>query len=130
MKRSVIPDPPSADHPMHERILRAAFQAFTQDGYADTSTLEIARRAKISKRDLYANFGSKHAVLIACINSRADRMRLPPDLLSGAALGGTDGGPATGGCRDAQPRRGRAARKQSDGGVFTAASRSYAGRVA
>src|SRR6516225_5239397 len=80
MKRSVIPDPPSADHLTQERILRAAFQAFTEDGYADTSTLEIARRAKISKRDLYANFGSKHEVLVACIRSRADRMRLPPDL--------------------------------------------------
>ena len=65
---------------MPERILRAAFQAFTKDGYAETSTLEIARRAKISKRDLYANFSSKHAVLLACIKSRADRMRLPPDL--------------------------------------------------
>ena len=65
---------------MQERILGAAFRAFTEDGYAETSTLEIARRAKISKRDLYANFGSKHAVLVACIKSRADRMRLPPDL--------------------------------------------------
>ena len=65
---------------MQERILRAAFQAFTEDGYADTSTLEIARRAKISKRDLYANFGNKHEVLVACIRSRAERMRLPPDL--------------------------------------------------
>jgi AcrR family transcriptional regulator len=65
---------------MQERILGAAFKAFTEDGYAETSTLDIARRAKISKRDLYANFGSKHAVLVACIKSRADRMRLPPDL--------------------------------------------------
>ena len=80
MKRSVIPEPPSAEHPVHERILRAAFQAFTEDGYANTSTLEIARRAKISKRDLYANFGNKHEVLVACIKSRAERMRLPPDL--------------------------------------------------
>ena len=80
MKRSAIPESSSAQDPMHERILRAAFQAFTKDGYADTSTLEIAKRAKISKRDLYANFGSKHAVLVACIKSRADRMRLPPDL--------------------------------------------------
>ena len=80
MKRSVIPDRPSADHLTQERILRAAFEAFTEDGYADTSTLEIARRAKISKRDLYANFSSKQGVLVACIRSRADRMRLPPDL--------------------------------------------------
>jgi AcrR family transcriptional regulator len=80
MRKSVIPDRPSGNSPMQERILGAAFRAFTEDGYAETSTLEIARRAKISKRDLYANFGSKHAVLVACIKRRADRMRLPPDL--------------------------------------------------
>src|SRR6516162_8584584 len=80
MKQAIIPDPSTAGNRMQERILRAAFQAFTEDGYADTSTLEIARRAKISKRDLYANFGNKHEVLVACIKSRAERMRLPPDL--------------------------------------------------
>jgi AcrR family transcriptional regulator len=80
MNKSVIPDQSSAEHRMQDRILGAAFKAFTEDGYAETSTLEIARRAKISKRDLYANFSSKHAVLIACIKSRAERMRLPPDL--------------------------------------------------
>ena len=80
MNKSVIPDQSSAEHPMQDRILGAAFKAFTEDGYAETSTLEIARRAKISKRDLYANFSSKHGVLVACIKSRAERMRLPPDL--------------------------------------------------
>ena len=80
MSKSVIPDQSSAEHPMQDRILGAAFKAFTEDGYAETSTLEIARRAKISKRDLYANFSSKHGVLVACIKSRAERMRLPPDL--------------------------------------------------
>jgi AcrR family transcriptional regulator len=65
---------------MHDRILGAAFEAFTGEGYAATSTLDIARRAKVSKRDLYANFGSKHAVLVACIKSRAERMQLLPDL--------------------------------------------------
>jgi AcrR family transcriptional regulator len=63
-----------------DRILGAAFEAFTGEGYAATSTLDIARRAKVSKRDLYANFGSKQAVLVACIKSRAERMRLLPDL--------------------------------------------------
>ena len=80
MNKSVIPDQSAAEHPRQDRILGAAFKAFIEDGYAETSTLEIARRAKVSKRDLYANFGSKHAVLVACIMSRADRMRLPPDL--------------------------------------------------
>jgi len=80
MKKSVTPDRSSAENPVQERILGAAFKAFTEDGYAGTSTLDIATRAKVSKRDLYANFSSKHAVLVACIMSRADRMRLPPDL--------------------------------------------------
>src|SRR5262252_4508061 len=80
MRKRVIPEPSLTEPPMRDRILGAAFQAFTEDGYAETSTLEIARRAKISKRDLYANFGSKHAVLVACIKSRAERMQLPPDL--------------------------------------------------
>lgn len=65
---------------LHERILGAAFAAFTEEGYAGTSTLAIARRAKVSKRDLYANFGSKQAILAACIERRAQRMRLLPDL--------------------------------------------------
>jgi len=62
------------------RILGAAFEAFAEEGYAGASTLDIATRAKVSKRDLYANFASKHQVLVACIKSRADRMRLSPDL--------------------------------------------------
>src|ERR1700751_3357814 len=80
MKRSISPVPAAPDNRMHERILGAAFKAFTEDGYDGTSTLDIATRAKVSKRDLYANFGSKHAVLVACIERRADRMRLPPDV--------------------------------------------------
>jgi AcrR family transcriptional regulator len=80
MKKSIDPVPAASENRMRERILGAAFKAFTENGYAGTSTLDIATRARISKRDLYANFGSKHAVLVACIKSRADRMRLPPDL--------------------------------------------------
>ena len=75
------PEPVSTadSNPVRERILSAAFEAFTEDGYAATSTLEIAKRAKISKRDLYANFRSKQEMLGACIRSRAARMRLAPD---------------------------------------------------
>jgi AcrR family transcriptional regulator len=80
MKNSVDPAPAASGNQMRERILGAAFEAFMENGYAGTSTLDIAARARISKRDLYANFGSKHAVLVACIASRADRMRLPADL--------------------------------------------------
>lgn len=62
-----------------ERILAAAFAAFTARGYAAASTLDIATRARVSKRELYAFFGSKQQMLTACIAERAQRMRLPPD---------------------------------------------------
>ena len=68
------------DDPLCDRIIGAAFGTFMANGYVGTSMLEIATRAKISKRDLYAAFPSKQAVLLACITSRAARMRLPPDL--------------------------------------------------
>jgi AcrR family transcriptional regulator len=68
---------PQAAEPMAERILSAAFQAFMTDGYAGASTLKIATRAKVSKRDVYALFGSKQEVLRACIARRAQRMRPP-----------------------------------------------------
>jgi len=66
--------------PMRKRILAAAFKSFTEKGYAGTSTLEIATRAKVSKRDLYATVGDKRAVLVACITSRTARMQLRPEL--------------------------------------------------
>lgn len=65
---------------LRERILSAAFTEFMQRGYAGTSTLDIASRAKVSKRDLYAQFGSKPAMLAACIAARAERMRMPLQL--------------------------------------------------
>ena len=62
------------------RILEAAFRAFTEDGYAATSTLEIATRARVSKRELYALVGTKHEMLIACIRERSRRFQVPADL--------------------------------------------------
>lgn len=62
------------------RILEAAFAAFTERGFAETSTLEIATRARVSKRELYALFGSKQEMLIACIGERAKRLKMPADL--------------------------------------------------
>ena len=62
------------------RILEAAFAAFTESGYAASSTLEIATRARVSKRELYALVGNKQAMLIACITERAKRFKVPADL--------------------------------------------------
>jgi AcrR family transcriptional regulator len=62
------------------RILEAAFAAFTRNGYAATSTLEIATRARVSKRELYATVGNKQEMLIACISERARRLQMPAEL--------------------------------------------------
>jgi AcrR family transcriptional regulator len=63
-----------------ERALTAAFDVFRKRGFSGASTIEIATRAQLSKRDLYALFGSKHAMLTACIKERASRMRQPLEL--------------------------------------------------
>jgi AcrR family transcriptional regulator len=65
---------------VRERILEAAFAAFMKSGYATTSTLEIATRARVSKRELYALVGNKQKMLIACISERAKRLDVPADL--------------------------------------------------
>ena len=70
----------AGETPVRQRILSAAFSAFTEAGYAETSTLEIARRARVSKRELYAVVGNKQEMLIACIRERARRLQAPADL--------------------------------------------------
>jgi AcrR family transcriptional regulator len=65
---------------VRKRILEAAFAAFMKSGYATTSTLEIATRARVSKRELYALVGNKQEMLIACISERARRLDVPADL--------------------------------------------------
>ncbi len=66
--------------PARQRILEAAFAAFMERGFAATSTLEIATRAKVSKRALYEEVGNKDEMLLACIAERARRMQIPADL--------------------------------------------------
>ncbi len=75
-KACIVTEPSST----RERILNAAFATFVERGYAGASTLEIATRAKVSKRELYANFKNKQALLAAGISQRTERMRLPLDL--------------------------------------------------
>src|SRR5437660_9450079 len=65
---------------VRERILEAAFAAFRKSGYATTSMLEIATRARVSKRELYGLVGNKQEMLIACISERAKRLEVPADL--------------------------------------------------
>jgi AcrR family transcriptional regulator len=65
--------PPSA----RDRILAAAMDTFREHGFANATTLEIATRARVSKRELYALVGNKEQMLATCIAERGRRMRLP-----------------------------------------------------
>jgi AcrR family transcriptional regulator len=70
----------TSESPLRARILGAAFAAFMERGFEGASTLEIATRAKVSKRELYALFDNKQAMLAACIAERTKHMRLPLEL--------------------------------------------------
>jgi AcrR family transcriptional regulator len=63
--------------PVRDRILSAAMRTFMEHGFAAATTLEIATRAKVSKRELYALVGNKEQMLAACVAGRGQRMRLP-----------------------------------------------------
>ncbi len=70
----------SGDTAVRERILAAAFSAFMKKGFAAASTAEIAARARVSKREIYALFGNKQDLLLACVTERVRRLQLPTDL--------------------------------------------------
>jgi AcrR family transcriptional regulator len=86
-KSAPAPTPDSSlDNPVRARVLGAAFAAFMQRGFEGASTLEIATRAKVSKRELYALFENKQAMLGACIAERTKQMRLPLELAAPDSL--------------------------------------------
>jgi len=64
-------------HPRRQRIIAATFDVLMERGFAGASTVEIARRAKVSKRELYAEFGNKSGILEALVSATAERMRVP-----------------------------------------------------
>lgn len=77
MATASIPAGTDEENAVRLRILEAAFAAFMDSGYAAASTLEIATRARVSKRELYARVGNKQQMLMACIQERAKRWAVP-----------------------------------------------------
>jgi AcrR family transcriptional regulator len=61
-------------------ILVAAANVFFEKGYERATTLEIATTAKVSKRDIYEQFGSKQGLLESLIQLGAQRMQVPINL--------------------------------------------------
>lgn len=74
---------------VRERILEAAFSAFMQHGFSRASTLDIATRAKVSKRELYAHFRDKNAMFAAGVAARMQRVAIAfafPEVATPATL--------------------------------------------
>src|SRR5512136_2055628 len=69
------PIEPSAD-PTHERILAAAAQVFTDQGYIRATTRAIAAAAGVNEVTLFRHFGSKKNLALAAI----DRYSALPNL--------------------------------------------------
>ncbi|HKW90781.1 MAG TPA: TetR/AcrR family transcriptional regulator [Methylomirabilota bacterium] len=63
-----------------KRIREAAFGIVKERGYAQATTLEIATRAKVSKRELYALFDDKQAIIASCIAERMRQVQMPLEL--------------------------------------------------
>ena len=68
------------------RILEAATEAFLESGFENTSTAEIASRAKVSKRELYIHFQDKRDLLAAAV------AQLQADIQSQANVSWSSGG--------------------------------------
>lgn len=64
---------PRVDH--ETRILQAASQIFLANGFESTSTADIARLARVSKRELYCCFADKRAILAAVITQLQNQIQ-------------------------------------------------------
>jgi len=69
MKDKIARSGPTDRRERHARILTAALEVFSKCSFGDATTDEIARRARVSKRDIYAEFPDKHAVLAAVVST-------------------------------------------------------------
>ncbi len=63
-----------ADLSSHDRILRAGRELFAEDGYENTTTSAIARKAGTSESQLIKHFGSKEGLLEAIYDQAWQRM--------------------------------------------------------
>lgn len=67
---------PHARSPAKRRqILEGARQAFGSLGYERTSVDLVASRAGVSKATVYAHFGDKKSLFVACFSEEADALR-------------------------------------------------------
>lgn len=67
------------------RIVEAAVQLFSRQGFKGTTTREIARLADVNEATLFRHFRRKADLFWAAANSRLDRLKLGRELQNGLA---------------------------------------------
>lgn len=73
---------------MDERLVEAAVQLFSRQGFSGTSTREIARLADVNETSLFRYFPRKQDLFWAAVQSRVNRLRLRKELQHGLAQDG------------------------------------------
>lgn len=77
-ERADDPRPPSETQ---RRILDAALALFAERGYDGVSTAQIAARAEVAEKTLFANFGSKQRLYEATLGPAGVRLILVPEAI-------------------------------------------------
>lgn len=60
-----------------EKIIKAGFELICEDGYHNTNTAEIAKKANVSTGIVYQYFNDKHDIFIAGLEKYADNIFYP-----------------------------------------------------
>ena len=60
-----------------ERIIKAGFDLICKNGYHNTNTAEIAKKADVSTGIVYQYFKDKHAIFMEAINIYGDKLFFP-----------------------------------------------------
>lgn len=71
-----------------QRLVEAAVQLFSRQGFSGTSTRELARLAGVNECSLFRNFACKQDLFWAALQSRLDQVRLRKELQEGLSQGG------------------------------------------
>ena len=71
-----------------ERVIEAAVQLFSRQGYSGTTTRQIADMAGINEASVFRYFPSKQEVFWAALYSRLERLHVRRALQDGLAHGG------------------------------------------
>ncbi len=91
-----LADGPEAQAEVRERLLAAALDCISGEGWGNLTIADIVRRARVSKRTFYEHFSTKDACLLALFESAASELLLELQAAQGEHSGQGTAGVAAG----------------------------------